>query len=53
MKREIWDAAGRVLRSKELRKLSFATGAGLEAWFGIDFAKVTMYPVPNSDSRYS
>ena len=47
MKREIWDAAGRVLRSKELEKAFVQRLApGLKRRFGIDFAKVTMYPVP-------
>ena len=47
MKREIWDAAGRVLRSKELEKAFVQRLApGLKRRFGVDFAKVTMYPVP-------
>ena len=46
-KREVWDVAGRVLRSKELGKAFVERLApGLERRFGADFAKVQMYPVP-------
>src|SRR6201990_1183152 len=42
MKREIWDAAGRVLRSKQLEKAFVQRLApGLKKRFGVDFAKVT------------
>lgn len=47
MKREIWDAAGRALRSKELQNAFVQRLApGLERRFGANFAKVEMYPVP-------
>jgi hypothetical protein len=47
MKREIWDAAGRALRSKELEKAFMQRLApGLKRRFGADFANVKMYPVP-------
>src|ERR1041384_4589737 len=46
-KRQIWDAAGRALRSKELEKAFMERLApGLERRFGADFANVKMYPVP-------
>src|SRR6266700_3900573 len=46
-KREVWDVAGRVLRSKELGKIFVERLApGLKRRFGADFAKVRMYPVP-------
>src|SRR5438477_422362 len=46
-KRAVWDAAGRVLRSKELEKVFVERLApGLKRRFGADFAKVPMYPVP-------
>ena len=47
MKREIWDAAGRALRSKGLEEAFVQRLApGLERRFCVDFAKVKMYPVP-------
>jgi hypothetical protein len=47
MKRQIWDAAGRALRSKELEKAFMQRLApGLKRRFGPDFANVKMYPVP-------
>ena len=46
-KARVWDAAGRVLRSKELEKAFVQRLApGLERRFGENFAKVKMYPVP-------
>jgi hypothetical protein len=46
-KREVWDVAGRVLRSKELGKAFVERLApGLKRRFGADFAEVRMYPVP-------
>ena len=46
-KREVWDVAGRVLRSKELGRVFVERLApGLERRFGADFANVRMYPVP-------
>src|SRR5437762_1894487 len=46
-KRAVWDAAGRVLRSKELEKVFVERLApGLKRRFGANFAKVRMYPVP-------
>jgi hypothetical protein len=46
-KREVWDAAGRVLRSKELEVVFMQRLApGLKRRFGANFAKVRMYPVP-------
>src|SRR5216117_4336374 len=43
MKRQIWDAAGRALRSKELEKAFMERLApGLERRFGADFANVKM-----------
>src|SRR5467141_1621959 len=47
MKREIWDAAGRALRSKELQKAFVQRLApGLKRRFGVGFANIKMYPVP-------
>jgi hypothetical protein len=46
-KRAVWDVAGRVFRSKELEKAFVQRLApGLERRFGVNFAKVGMYPVP-------
>src|SRR6478672_465879 len=46
-KRAVWDAAGRVLRSKELQYAFIQRLApGLKGRFGENFAKVNMYPVP-------
>jgi len=46
-KREVWDATGRVLRSKELQSAFMQRLApGLKGRFGENFAKVNMYPVP-------
>ncbi len=46
-KREVWDLAGRVLRSKELGKVFVERLApGLKRRFGANFANVRMYPVP-------
>src|SRR5213594_2409107 len=46
-KREVWDVAGRVLRSKELGRVFVERLApGLERRFGANFANVRMYPVP-------
>ena len=46
-KREVWDATGRVLRSKELQSVFVQRLApGLKGRFGENFAKVNMYPVP-------
>ncbi|MGH7981628.1 MAG: hypothetical protein ACREFF_00615 [Candidatus Udaeobacter sp.] len=46
-KREVWDVAGQILRSKELGKAFVERLApGLKRRFGADFAKVRMYPVP-------
>jgi len=46
-KREVWDVAGRVLRSKALGKVFVERLApGLKHRFGADFAKIRMYPVP-------
>src|SRR5438046_5577243 len=46
-KRAVWDAAGRVLRSKELEAAFIQRLApGLERRFGANFAKVRMHPVP-------
>ena len=47
-KREVWDVAGRVLRSKALGKVFVERLApGLKHRFGADFAKIRMYPVPS------
>jgi hypothetical protein len=47
MKREIWDLAGRALRSQELKNAFVQKLApGLERRFGPNFKKVKMYPVP-------
>src|SRR4030095_12799800 len=44
-KREVWDVAGRVLRSKELEKAFVQRLApGLEHRFGASFVNVGMYP---------
>src|ERR1700730_4794064 len=46
-KRAIWDVASRVLRSKELETAFMERLApGLRRRFGVNFAKVRMYPVP-------
>src|SRR6266853_5507389 len=46
-KRAVWDVAGRVLRSKKLEKAFVQRlASGLERRFGVNFAKVGMYPVP-------
>src|SRR5438046_4465820 len=46
-KREVWDVAGRILRSKELGKVFVERLApGLKRRFGADFAKVRTNPVP-------
>src|SRR6266550_4853139 len=46
-KREVWEAVGRVLRSKELETVFVQRLApGLERRFGRNFANVRMYPVP-------
>src|SRR2546427_855930 len=46
-KRAVWDVAGRVLRSKELKMVFVQRLApGLERRFGANFAKVGLYPVP-------
>jgi hypothetical protein len=46
-KRAVWDAVGRVLRSKELEMVFMQRLApGLKRRFGANFAKVRMYPVP-------
>jgi hypothetical protein len=46
-KRAIWEAASRVLRSKELKTAFMKRLApGLERRFGANFVKVQMYPVP-------
>src|SRR6201993_3604968 len=46
-KRAVWDAAGRVLRSKELQSAFVQRLApGLKGRFGENFAKVNMYPAP-------
>src|SRR5258707_3378249 len=46
-KRAVWDATGRVLRSKELQSAFVQRLApGLKGRFGENFAKVNMYPVP-------
>jgi hypothetical protein len=46
-KREVWELAGRALRSKELETAFMQRLApGLKCRFGENFAKVTMYPVP-------
>src|SRR5258707_448431 len=46
-KRAVWDAAGRVLRYKELQSAFVQRLApGLKGRFGENFAKVNMYPVP-------
>src|SRR4029077_20771820 len=46
-KRAVWDATGRVLRSKELQSAFVQRLApGLKGRFGEKFAKVNMYPVP-------
>src|SRR5438874_11243885 len=48
MKREIWDTAGRALRSKELQKAFVQRLApGLKRRFGVAFANIKMYPVPS------
>src|SRR5438309_12037454 len=45
-KREVWDLAGRVLRSKELNAAFVQRLApGLKGRFGENFANVNMYPV--------
>src|SRR5438067_10553155 len=47
-KRAVWDATGRVLRSKELQSAFVQRLApGLKGRFGENFAKVNMYPVPS------
>src|SRR5215510_12968622 len=46
-KRDVWDVAGRVLRSKELQSAFMQRLApGLKGRFGENFARVNMYPVP-------
>jgi hypothetical protein len=46
-KRSVWDAAGRVLRSKEVGSAFMERLApGLQRRFGAKFANVRMYPVP-------
>lgn len=46
-KRSVWDATGRVLRSKEVGSAFMQRLApGLQRRFGAKFAKVQMYPVP-------
>src|SRR5438132_4661851 len=46
-KREVWDLAARVLRSKELNAAFVQRLApGLKGRFGENFANVNMYPVP-------
>src|SRR6476660_9193206 len=46
-KRAVWDAAGRVLRSKEVGSVFVQRLApGLQRRFGSKFDKVQMYPVP-------
>jgi hypothetical protein len=46
-KRAVWDATGRVLRSKELQSAFVQRLApGLKGRFGENFSKVNMYPVP-------
>ena len=46
-KRAVWDATGRVLRSKELQSAFVQRLApGLKGRFGENFAKVNMYAVP-------
>src|SRR6516164_5128958 len=46
-KREVWDVAGRVLRSKEVGSAFVQRLApGLQRRFGENFARVNMYPVP-------
>ncbi len=46
-KRAVWDATGRVLRSRELQSAFVQRLApGLKGRFGENFAKVNMYPVP-------
>jgi hypothetical protein len=46
-KREVWDVAGRVLRSRNLGAAFMQRLApGLKHRFGANFAKVRMYPVP-------
>jgi hypothetical protein len=46
-KRAVWDATGRVLRSRELQSAFVQRLApGLKGRFGENFAKVSMYPVP-------
>src|SRR5438034_9978293 len=46
-KRAVWDATGRVLRSKELQSAFVQRLApGLKSRCGENFAKVNMYPIP-------
>jgi hypothetical protein len=46
-KRDVWDAAGRVLRSKEVGSMFVQRLApGLQRRFGARFDEVQMYPVP-------
>jgi len=46
-KRAVWDVAARVFRSKKLEKAFVQRlASGLERRFGVNFAKVGMYPVP-------
>jgi hypothetical protein len=46
-KQEVWDVAGRALRSKELEKAFVERlASGLERRFGGNFAKIGMYPMP-------
>jgi hypothetical protein len=46
-KRAVWDGAGAVLRSQELKMIFMQRLApGLERRFGTNFAKMRMYPVP-------
>jgi hypothetical protein len=46
-KQTVWDATGRVLRSRELQSAFVQRLApGLKGRFGENFAKVNMYPVP-------
>ena len=46
-KRAVWEIVGRVLRSKELKKVFAARLApGLKRRFGPDFARIGMYPIP-------
>src|ERR1044072_4465650 len=46
-KRAVWDIVGRVLRSKELKKVFAARLApGLKRRFGANCAKIGRYPIP-------